>query len=222
MTKSRWLRRSLGSLVFVTALFVLGAPGYAVGELAIAELYDAQGELVGLAFLAQETAQTVRVTIQVEGLAPGRHGVHIHEIGRCEPPDFASAGGHFNPSGQPHGLENPEGPHAGDLPNLTVAEDGTGWLEAETRWVSLTPGPTSLFDADGSALVIHTDPDDQRTDPSGSSGARIACGVLERIEETAVEPPSAGGGPMGGIGVYEALLLVILGVLVFLAIRFLG
>jgi Cu-Zn family superoxide dismutase len=146
---------------------------------AVADLEDARGRRVGVATF-DEVAGGVRIVVEVRGLTPGEHGVHIHEVGRCEPPTFASAGGHFNPEQRQHGLENPAGPHAGDLPNLAVAADGTGRLETTTGRITLGGGPASIFDGDGSALVVHAARDDMRTDPTGNSGARAACGVIVR------------------------------------------
>jgi Cu-Zn family superoxide dismutase len=117
--------------------------------------------------------------VQVEGLAPGRHGIHLHAIGQCVGPAFASAGGHHNPLGVQHGLDNPAGAHAGDLPNLEVNVAGRGHLDAVSHHAALSDGPVSLLDADGSAIVIHASEDDQVTNPTGNSGARIACGVIE-------------------------------------------
>ena len=201
MQQRGWMRRinpvAFGAaLTMALALVLVLAPSAdAVGERAVAELYDSEGQLVGLAFFEQISQSTVRITGPVEGLEPGPHGVHIHETGTCEPPDFTSAGGHFNPTGAAHGLANPDGPHAGDLPNLTVGQDGTAWLEYETDRLSLTDGPNSLFDDDGSAIVIHAGEDDQRTDPSGASGARAVCGEITRAESTGETPPSDGGDP---------------------------
>ena len=107
------------------------------------------------------------------------HGLHIHTVGACTP-DFAAVGGHFNPTTAQHGLDNPSGPHAGDLPNLEIDADGNGTYEATTTLVTLAQGDNSLFDSDGSALVIHADPDDLITDPAGNSGDRIACGIIEQ------------------------------------------
>ena len=107
------------------------------------------------------------------------HGLHIHTVGACTP-DFAAVGGHFNPTTAQHGLDNPSGPHAGDLPNLEIDADGNGTYEATTTLVTLDQGDNSLFDSDGSALVIHADPDDLITDPAGNSGDRIACGIIEQ------------------------------------------
>jgi Cu-Zn family superoxide dismutase len=99
-------------------------------------------------------------------------------VGKCDAPDFTSAGPHFNPTGKQHGALNPQGSHAGDLPNLNVGPDGTGRLETATEQITLGPGATSLWDADGSALVVHAAPDDFTTDPTGNAGGRIACGIL--------------------------------------------
>lgn len=187
------------------ALFVLVALGlvlgsatvWAVGERAAAPLRDAEGKVVGVALFVQE-AQGVRISVTVKGLSPGEHGIHIHAVGVCEPPDFLSAGPHFNPTSKKHGLSNPEGPHAGDLPNLGVGEDGSAVYEHVTDRVTLTPGELSLFDEDGSALIIHAGPDDQSTDPAGNSGARLLCGVITPMKGTSLKIP----------GVVTTLLLV--------------
>ncbi len=156
---------------------------------ATAELKNAKGETVGTANF-WEDANGVRIVAQVRGIAPGKHGTHIHAVGKCDPAGFMSAGGHFNPEGKKHGLKNPAGPHAGDLPSLEVAADGTGRLEFVAKLVTLGPGPNSLFDADGSAVVVHANPDDDVTDPTGNSGGRIACGVLTKAVGGAWTPKS--------------------------------
>jgi Cu-Zn family superoxide dismutase len=140
-------------------------------------LRDATGRVVGSAVFLQENG-SVRILLDVKGLTPGTKAVHIHDVGQCAPPSFESAGPHFNPTRAEHGSENPKGPHAGDLPNITVDATGQGHLEVTNSRVTLRSGPTSLFDANGSALVVHEGPDDMRTDPAGNSGARIACGVV--------------------------------------------
>jgi Cu-Zn family superoxide dismutase len=150
---------------------------------ATAELRDRSGKTVGTARLVGENQGAIDLTVQVSGMTPGSHGIHFHAAGSCAPGDstaFAAAGGHHNPMGRKHGLENPDGPHAGDLPNLVVGADGSGTLETRTARATLRQGPTTLLDADGSALVVHAAADDQRTDPSGNSGARVACGVITK------------------------------------------
>jgi Cu-Zn family superoxide dismutase len=144
-----------------------------------AELRNPGGQPVGTASFTQ-VGPALRVVVEVQGLPPGVKAVHVHAVGRCEGPNFSSAGGHFNPMGRQHGALNPAGPHAGDLPNLTVGPDGRGRLESTTELMTLRSGSTSVFDGDGSALVVHGAPDDFRTDPTGNAGARIACGVITR------------------------------------------
>jgi Cu-Zn family superoxide dismutase len=175
--------------VLVTVGFALeSGTVWAVGERAAAPLRNAEGQVLGMAIFTQE-AQGVRISVTVKGLSPGEHGIHIHSVGKCEPPDFLSAGPHFNPTNKKHGLTNPEGPHAGDLPNLVVGEDGSAVYEHITDRVTLTPGELSLFDEDGSSLVIHAGPDDQMTDPAGNSGARVLCGVITPMRAASVPIP---------------------------------
>ena len=142
-----------------------------------AVLKDKDGKQVGVATLI-ETPEGVRVALTGYRLPPGGHGLHVHAVGRCDPPDFASAGAHFNPTGKQHGRMNPAGPHAGDLPNLVAAASGEAGLDITTKAFTLSPGPSSLLGDKGTALVVHANPDDDKTDPTGNSGARIACGVI--------------------------------------------
>jgi superoxide dismutase, Cu-Zn family len=151
----------------------------AAGPSAKAALKNTQGEGVGTATFTP-TDGGVKIQVEVANLPPGDHGMHIHAVGKCEPPEFKSAGGHFNPAGKKHGLHNPEGAHAGDMPNLTVGKDGKAKATVTAKGATLGGGEGSLFGPDGTALVIHADPDDQKTDPAGDSGARIACGVIEK------------------------------------------
>lgn len=142
---------------------------------AVAMLQTADGEPAGTA-TATSSGDQVTISLEVQNLPPGEHGVHVHMTGACDAPTFESAGGHWNPTNQKHGLDDPAGQHAGDMPNLEVGDDGTGSLE-----YTLGGGATfeGLMDADGSAFVVHAMADDQTTDPSGDSGDRIACGVFE-------------------------------------------
>jgi Cu-Zn family superoxide dismutase len=150
-------------------------------EQASTVLRDAAGQIVGSVKLTEDATGVVHVNGHVQGLSSGLHGIHIHAVGACDGstnPPFTSAGGHFNPLSRQHGLENPNGAHAGDLPNLTVNAAGFGHLNAKTDRATLSGGIVGLFDANGSAFVIHANADDQVTDPTGNSGSRIACGVI--------------------------------------------
>lgn len=148
-------------------------------SVAHADILDAQGKKIGTAaFRASEHG--VRIDVNVSGLAPGTHGIHIHSVGKCEGPAFTSAGPHLNPTSKKHGKDSPEGPHAGDLLNLEVNADGVGKASLLDRNVTLGEGQNSLFHEGGTALVIHANADDYKTDPAGNSGARIACGVIEK------------------------------------------
>jgi superoxide dismutase, Cu-Zn family len=123
------------------------------------------------------SGDTVSLTLAVTGLTPGKHGFHLHTTGLCDRPDFTSAGGHLNPAGAGHGLDDDDGSHLGDLPNLVVSGSGTATTTVELRG-SRAYVLDALFDNDGTAVIIHADPDDGKTDPSGNAGARVACGVL--------------------------------------------
>jgi Cu-Zn family superoxide dismutase len=136
-------------------------------------LVNAAGQTIG-SVRAWETAGSLAFRVSASGLPHGLHGIHVHSVGRCEGPDFASAGPHWNPTGKQHGMNNPAGPHAGDLQNVEVAANGV--LSATVTLPHVTMA--SLLDEDGAALVIHAQPDDYVTDPSGNSGARIACAVI--------------------------------------------
>lgn len=147
---------------------------------AYATFQSASGEARGTAELWQDRNNLVHVELELRGLPPGDHGIHFHAVGKCEGGStaFSTAGAHYNPLGRQHGLNNPAGPHNGDAPNVTVGSNGEADVKFTTDRVSLTAGSTTLFDDDGSALVIHAAPDDQVSQPSGNSGARIACGAL--------------------------------------------
>jgi superoxide dismutase, Cu-Zn family len=143
----------------------------------VVEIHDAEGRHVLTATLAQADTG-VALQFRGEGLPAGPRGIHFHQAPRCDPPGFESAGAHYNPFGRQHGMENPVGPHAGDLPNLHVRDDGTVDTTYVSPFITLNPGrPRYLFQHGGVSLVIHAERDDKRTDPEGNSGARIACGV---------------------------------------------
>lgn len=146
-------------------------------DLASAEMSGPEGEAMGTVALAG-TPNGILLQVRMEQVPPGGHGIHIHETGTCEGPDFQSAGGHFAPQGHSHGFLSPEGPHAGDLPNVFVGEDGVLRADILTDRVSLGTGETGLNKPEGTAIVLHSGVDDYMTDPSGDSGNRIACGPI--------------------------------------------
>jgi superoxide dismutase, Cu-Zn family len=146
---------------------------------ASATLSDSQGRSVGQASLSEASAG-VLIKLNLQNVPPGPHAFHVHAVGKCEGPDFMSAGGHFNPTAAKHGLLAASGPHAGDIPNLIVPADGKLSAEVLVPSVTLAGGAKSLFDADGSALMVHATADDYASDPAGNAGARIACGVVAK------------------------------------------
>jgi superoxide dismutase, Cu-Zn family len=143
------------------------------------KLADAKGKSVGTATLTADGAG-VKVTLAVKGLTPGDHAIHVHETAKCDGPDFKSAGGHFNPDHKKHGKDNPDGAHAGDLPNFTVDAKGASSAAVSAAGVTLDSGDHSVFTGGGTALVIHAKADDGKTDPAGAAGDRIACGVIKK------------------------------------------
>lgn len=184
--EARRLRMTTFFCVTLSAVAILVAgcaggisPVAVGGDTATAELRDASGQPVGQATFT-EVKGGVRIVLEARNLPPGEKGVHLHAVGKCEPPQFTSAGAHFNPQGKQHGILNPAGAHAGDLPNITIGPQGTGRLESFTDAVTLGSGANSLLRPEGTAIVVHAAPDDFRTDPTGNSGARIACGVLTK------------------------------------------
>lgn len=144
---------------------------------ASASLTAGDGSARGTASVT-EAADGLHVLVKATGLTPGIHAVHVHMTGTCTAPDFASAGGHWNPTGRKHGMDNPAGAHMGDMPNMTVGTDGTGAIEYVIAGGTISGGTMPLLDTDGAAVVIHAQADDNKSDPAGNAGGRIACGVL--------------------------------------------
>lgn len=171
-------------LIAALTAFAIGLSGCTTAgqiptsKLAVGTLRSANGAPAGTVVLVA-AGDTVTINVTVIGLPKGIHGLHLHTLGSCAAPDFKSAGAHLNPHGMQHGTANPAGSHLGDLPNLVTNGFGAGTVTAKLR-DSRNAVEAALFDADGTAIVIHADPDDDKTDPSGNSGARIACAVLQR------------------------------------------
>jgi Cu-Zn family superoxide dismutase len=154
---------------------------YAAEKPVTVELKDGNGQSVGSATVSEgKGGSGVTIKLNVKNLTPGEHALHFHQVAQCEGPAFTTAGGHFNPDQKKHGLQNPAGPHAGDMPNFTVKADGTSKETLTDPRVNLGAGDHSLFTGGGTALVIHAKADDMTTDPAGNAGDRIACGAIAK------------------------------------------
>lgn len=144
------------------------------------DLKDAKGNSVGMAMISPAKGGGVSIDLDVKGLPAGDHAIHFHAVPKCEGPDFMSATTHFNPAMKKHGMQNPEGPHAGDMPNFTVAANGTAKTTITNKNVTMGSEANSLYANGGTALMIHAAADDMKSDPAGNAGARIACGVITK------------------------------------------
>ena len=170
----------------MTRLFSVMALAVIVGTAAVSaqmkhvELKDAKGADVGMAMISPAKGGGVSIDLDVHGLPPGEHALHFHAVPKCEGPDFTSATGHFNPATKKHGMQNPEGPHAGDMNNFTVDAKGAAKTTIVNKNVTMGAEPNSIYANGGTALMIHAAADDMKSDPAGNAGARIACGTITK------------------------------------------
>ncbi|SDK08271.1 superoxide dismutase family protein [Sediminibacillus albus] len=182
------MRRASMAILLLFMLILVGCQEDIQSPLEI-DMFNSDGDSIGTATLSEQ-ADGVQVKLSLEGLAPGLHGIHVHEFPNCEGPDFKSAGSHLNPEGNQHGLMHPEGAHLGDLPNVEVDAEGMAEAELMVNGATLTDGKNSLLKEDGTSLVLHDGQDDGVSQPGGESGERIACGKIQVGQSGGNESPT--------------------------------
>ena len=204
--------------LLLSAVALIASPATAYAQAATpgasTDIHTPTGEWIATASFSQAPDQVlISINFRNRTALVGTHGVHIHTVAQCYPPGYESAGGILNPSGKQHGLLNPDGPMAGDLPNLVIGPAGIGVYNLSTPSVTLTPGPTSLLGPKGTSLVIFAQPDDDRSQPEGNAGQRIACGAIVAGGTSVAAAPgtSAAPAPSSGIDPLSAALIAVLG-----------